>query len=143
MSLRDDFIRAIRFHSEIYNGCLPTKIIFQSQELFEQLKLPAWLLSIPREVNNEIDVPWIFIEPKFILHHKKCCACGLVRDVIEFEHELDEEPVCNHCFKKMFTKDEDWEKIVKEKNDDVKKHMPTDYLNIYGKMLFEEQTTQS
>lgn len=143
MSLRNDFIRVIRFHSEIYNGCLPTKIIFQSQELFEQLKLPAWLLSILRDVDNEIDVPWIFVEPKFILHHKKCCACGLVRDAMEFEHEVDEAPVCNHCFKKLFAEDGEWEKVVKERNDDVKKHMPADYLSIYGEMLFEEQATQS
>lgn len=79
MSLRNDFLKAIRFYSEIHNGCLPAKIIFQSQELFEQLKLPAWLLSIPRDVNNEIDVPWIFVESKLILHHRKCCVCGLVR----------------------------------------------------------------
>lgn len=143
MSLRNDFIRVIKFYQQTHNECLPAKIVFQSQELFEQLKLPAWLLSVPRDVNDEIDAPWIFIEPKPVLHHRKCCVCGLVRDVIEFEHELDEKPVCNHCFKKMFMKDEEWGKIVKEQNDDVKKHMPIDYLDIYGEMLFEEQATQS
>lgn len=48
--------------------------------------------------------------------------------------------MCNHCFKKMFMKDDEWEKIVKEQNDDMKKHMPIDYLDIYGEMLFEKQS---
>ena len=140
-SLYNDFNKAIRFYQQTHNECLPAKIIFQSQEIFKQLKLPAWLLSIPRDINDKITIPWIFIEPKPVLHHRKCCVCGLVRDVIEFEHELDDTPLCNHCFKKLFTKNENWEKVVKERNDDVRKHMSADYLNVYDEMLFEKQTT--
>ena len=139
MSLYNDFNKAIRFYQQTHNECLPAKIIFQSQEIFRQLKLPAWLLSVPRDVNNEIDVPWIFIEPKPVLRHRKCYICGLVMDVIEFEHELDDVPLCNHCFKRLFTKDENWEKVVKEQNDDIRKCMSTDYLDAYGEILFGEK----
>lgn len=135
-SLYNDFNKAIRFYQQTHNECLPAKIIFQSQEIFRQLKLPAWLLNVPRDVNDKIDVPWIFIEPKPVLHHRKCCVCGLVRDVMEFEHELDDAPLCNHCFKKLFTKDGSWEKVVKEQNDEVKKCMFTDYLDAYEEILF-------
>ena len=45
-------------------------------------------------------------------------------------------PLCNHCFKRLFTKDENWEKVVKEQNDDIRKCMSTDYLETYGEILF-------
>lgn len=142
-NLYNAFIRMIRYYLQTHNGCLPAKIIFQSQVL-NQLKLPAWISNIPKDINDEMSTAWKFIEPELlVLHHEKCCVCGLVRDVIEFEHELDEKPVCNHCFKKMFVKDDKWEKTVKEQNDATKNYMPADYLDVYGELLFEEQSTQS
>ena len=48
-------------------------------------------------------------------------------------------PLCNHCFKRLFTKDENWEKVVKEQNDDMRNEMNKNYLETYGEILFGEK----
>lgn len=97
------------------------------------------LWDIPVVKDDEIDTVWEFVGAS-ALKHKKCILCGIVVGKKVRGYNLNGKWVCEHCYdritRNMGVIDEQWQKIVRESNENVAQAMDRNYFECYKETLF-------